>query len=119
MMESASPDRRKHKRYTVPDDAISTCNRKVGRIINISEGGMAVNFIFDEPFSEENNVSILSRTDNLFIKDIPVKLVHKMDGQHSFTGTFQLQTVGARFNYLDGAQQEQIKEYIFQLSRHP
>ncbi len=116
-MESAPPDRRKLKRYTASYDAISTCNRKVGRIINISEGGMAVNFIFDKPFSEETKVTILSRTKNILIEDIPVKLVHKIGRQRSFTSTFQLQTVGIRFNYLNGAQQEQIKEYIFQLSR--
>ncbi len=78
---------------------------------------MAVNFIFDEPFSEESRITILCRTENLFIKDIPVRLVHKKDRIRLFTGPFQLQTVGVMFNYLDGAQQEQIKAYIVRLSR--
>ncbi len=116
-MENASPDRRKHKRYAASNDAIAICDMKNGRIINISEGGMAVNFIFDKPFSEETKVTILSRTKNILIEDIPVRFVRKKDKPHSFTGGFQVQTIGVRFNCLNGAQQDQVNAYVSRLSR--
>ncbi len=116
-MENASSDRREHKRYAVADDAICMFNEKVGRIINISEGGMAVNFLLDEPFSEENAVTILCRSKDLFINNIPAKLVHEKDRQRLSMGKFDAQTVGVKFKHLRGAQNDQIKEYVSRLSR--
>ena len=94
------------------DDAIATSNTKVGRIINISEGGMAVNYISEGSFSEENKATILCKTKSLFIKDLPIRLVHKNDKPLSPMSTFKIQTVGIKFNYSNAAQHDQIKEYI-------
>ncbi len=115
-MDSASPDRREHKRYAVPDDAVSMCNGKVGRIINISDGGMAVNFILDEPFSEESEATILCRTNNLYIKDSAIEIVRKSDRPFASMGTFRIQTIGVKFNFSNIAQRDQIKEYVSRLS---
>jgi hypothetical protein len=115
-LENASSDRRKHKRYTVPDDAISVCNTKIGRVLNISEGGMAVNFITAEPFSEGNMVTIICGTKSLLIQNLPIRLVRKNDKPFSFMSTFQIQTVGIKFNYSNTAQHDQIKQYISGLS---
>ncbi len=115
-MENASPDRRKHKRQAVPNDAIAVCNEKVCRILNISEGGMAVNCINEKPFSEEEKATILCGTKNLFIKDLPVGLVQTTSQPPSTISPIQVQTVRVKFNYLNGAHNDQIKQYIFRLS---
>ena len=115
-MENAFSDRRKHKRHAVSDDAIAACNTKIGRIINISEGGMAANFFTDEPFSEEDKATILCRTKNLLIENMPIRLVRKNDKPFSPMSGFQIQPVGVKFNYSNTAQQDQIKEYISGLS---
>jgi hypothetical protein len=44
-METTFEEQREYKRHAQPDDAVAVCNTKIGRVINISEGGMEVNWL--------------------------------------------------------------------------
>ncbi len=114
-MENTISDQREHKRHTAPEGAIAACHKIVCRIIDISEGGMALHCISKEPFSEEEKPMILCRTKGLFIKDLPIKLVRKTIQSPMPSSTFQMQTVGVSFNYKNTAQRDQIKAYISEL----
>jgi len=115
-LKNASLDHRKHKRYAVTDDAIAASNRKIGRIINISEGGMAVNWISVEPFLCDNKVTILCRTENLFIKDLLIRMVRNNNKPFGFMSTFQIRSMGVEFNYSNTEQHNQVKQYISRLA---
>ena len=108
-------EHRKHKRYAVTDDAIAATSTKIGRIINISEGGMAVNWICDEPLSGDNKVTILCRTEDLFIKDLPIRMIRN-DNKFMPVSTFQIQSMGVKFNFSNTDQHNQVKQYISRLA---
>ncbi len=115
-MDNSSLYKRKHKRYMVTDDAIAVIKKKVGRITDISEGGMAVNYINDEPFSEEDKATILNRTKSLLINGLPIRLVRENDKPFLPMSGLQIQTVGVKFYNTNANQQEQIKRYVSMLS---
>ncbi len=114
-MEGASSDQRKHKRYAATDDAIAVTNTKIGQILNISEGGMAIDYISDEPFTDDNKITILCRRRKLYIKDLAIKIVRKSNMSFGLMGTFRIQTIGVKFNFSDIAQRDQVKEYLSRL----
>ena len=105
-------DQRKHKRYAATDKAIAICNTKVGRIIDISRGGMAVIFTSNDSFSGEDRTTIFSKYKNLLIEEIPMIFVREIDTQSTPTSPFQIRTVGIQFNYSNSEQQDQIKQYL-------
>ncbi len=86
-MKSTYVDRRKYKRHTPPDDAVAMlddavaiCGKSVGRVISISESGMAVNWIAepwigDVPLSGDGTVIFLCRSRDVFIDDLPVRFL--------------------------------------------
>ncbi len=115
-MENSISDQREHKRYAAPDGAIAACHNTVCRITDISEGGMALNCIGKEPFSEEEKPTILCRTKGFFIEDLPIRLVRKTNEALMPSSTFQIETVGVRFDYKSAAQRNQIRAYISGLS---
>jgi len=78
-LENRFLNKRKHKRTTVTDDTIVACDSKIGRMTDISQGGMGVNFILDKPFKDGRVVTLISRSKNLYIKElIPLKIIDVM-----------------------------------------
>ena len=82
------------------------------------EGGMAVNWISVEPLSGENKVTILFRTENLFIKNLPIRMVRNNNKPFGFTSTFQIRSMGVEFNYSNTDQHNQVKQYISRLAEN-
>ncbi len=115
-MENSISDQRKHKRYAAPDGAVAACNKTVCRITDISEGGMALNCIGNEPFSGEDNPTILCRKKGFFIGDLPIRLVRKTSEALIPLSAFRIETVGVIFDYKNAAQRNQIRAYIAGLS---
>ncbi len=111
-METTFVEQRKHKRYAPPDDAVAVCNTKIGRIINISEGGMAVNWIGDTSFSGDGMVTFLSSSKDVLINDLPVRFLSVRNEQASSMNAIKVQCIGVSFNYADTAQHDHVKEYI-------
>ncbi len=115
-MENAFSERRRHERFLATDDAIAVYNKKIGRIVDISEGGMAVNFIsHDEPFSEEGKAIVLCRAKELLIENLQLKVVRKNETPFSQRSRFQIRTVGVEFTYPYAGQRDLIHQYILGL----
>jgi hypothetical protein len=72
-METTFKEQRKYKRYAQPDDAVAVFNTNIGRVINISEGGMEVNWLGDTSFPDDGTVTILSNSKDIVINDLPVR----------------------------------------------
>ncbi len=112
-MEQAFVDRRKHERYVVKDDAIALFNKKIGRIVNISEGGMAVNFLsHDKPFSERGATTIFCRMKALLIEDLQMKVVRTTHKPFSPNSRVKIRTIGVEFDYSMESEHEKIMRYI-------
>jgi hypothetical protein len=110
-METTFKEQRKYKRYTQPDDAVAVCNTKIGRVINISEGGMAVNWLGDTSFPDTGTVTILSNSKALFINDLPARFLSARNEQSS-NRAIKMKRTGVSFNFANPKQHRQIKEYI-------
>ena len=115
-MGSTFEEQRKYKRYAQPDDAVAVCNTKIGRVISISEGGMAVNWLGDTSFPDEGTVTILSNSKDILINDLPVRFLSARNEQSSNKAIKMKRTV-VSFNFANTKQHRQIKEYIAGLDR--
>ena len=73
-------DRRKDTRFSVTDDAYAVLGpnfTKVGRIQDLSMGGLAFNYLTDEENeSEDPSVEIFLRKGQFHISEIPCKIVY-------------------------------------------
>ena len=72
-------ERRKHKRFKVKEGAFAVAwpdNNKLGPIKDISEGGIAFQFIEDgEQTKGSLDVEIFSTVDDFYMKKLPVRTV--------------------------------------------
>ncbi len=117
-MENTFLNKRKHKRISVPDDTVVACNSEIGRMTDISEGGMGVNFILDEPFKSSRVVTLISRSQNLHIKNLPVCVVHKTEVPFTRVNRYNVQPVGLKFDFANVEQKAQVRKYISTLYKH-
>jgi len=91
----------------VPDDTIGARDSKIGRMTDISQGGMGVNFILDKPFRDARVATLISRS-----KDLPVRFIHKTKVLFTRIGRYQAHPVGLKFEFADAEQKAQVREYI-------
>jgi c-di-GMP-binding flagellar brake protein YcgR len=108
-------EQREYRRYAQPDDAVVVCNRQIGRAINISEGGMAVNWLGDSSFPGDGTVTILSNSKERLINDLPVRFLSARN-EHSSNRAIKVKRTGVSFNFANPKQQREIKEYIDELA---
>jgi hypothetical protein len=116
VMEATFEEQRKYKRYAQPDDAVVVCHTKIGRVINISEGGMVVNWLGDTSFPDDGIVTILSNSKDIFINDLPVRFL-SVRNEPSLNRAIKMQRTGISFNFANPKQHRQIKDYIAGLAR--
>ena len=117
-MDNSSVEKRKCKRYNVTDIVVTVDATRLGRVINISESGLAIKLI-DTDFKslpEECKTSLLTRARGFLVKELPLKLIRKEVMPSSPSKNAKIQTVGAKFNISDAIQLCKIKQYIFRLS---
>ena len=109
-------ERRKHQRYEVKNLAIAVPNKAtppVGRIVNISKGGLAVRYLDqDEWLGDANAIDILINS-NFFLTNIPVKNVNdfKVENQISFSIMSERQCC-MQFGDLSTEQESQLDDFI-------
>jgi c-di-GMP-binding flagellar brake protein YcgR len=112
-----SSNRRKNKRHTVPESAFVLYNSRVGEIVNLSEGGMAVNLSGSrKPLSKEDGGSFYCRSTIKGIDKLSLKIVRKEEINSNGFGNYESQTIGVEFNNLNTSQQEQIRQHISKVS---
>ena len=114
-MNDLFTEKRKCKRYNVTDFVIAVYANRLGRLINISESGLAIQLIDAdlESLPEESKASFFTATKGFLIEELSLKLVQKKIKPST---NYKLQTVGAKFNTSDAIQLCKIKQFISGLS---
>ena len=110
-----SKERRKHKRFPVTDNAFavlrfSPASTKIGRIIDISLGGMAFEYENSDEWGDTpKELSILFGDDDFYLEKIQFETISDTIISFSFTETRRR---GIKFGDLSASQKEQLNNFI-------
>jgi hypothetical protein len=113
---SLHSERRKHQRFRLKDLAIAVPNKptsQVGRIVNISKGGLAVRYVDrDDWAGEADSIDILINS-GLFLTNIPIQNVSdfEVENQVSFSIMTERQCC-LQFGPLSSEQESRLDEFI-------
>ena len=108
-------ERRKHKRFPIMDNAFavlrfSPSSTKIGRIIDISMGGMGIEYENSEEWADTpKELSILFGDDDFYLEKIEFETVSDKSISFSFTETRRR---GIKFGTLSDSQSSQLKNFI-------
>lgn len=119
-----SIERRSNERYKVSDDIFLTFRphfEKMGRIRDISRGGVAFEYIFDLQSNNEQNieVDIFSTAKDLHLARVPCKVVYdvQVESYPSFSNMVT-KRCGLQFRNLNKQQMSQLS-HLFTLYTPP
>ncbi len=71
-------ERRFFKRYHAKDGALAFIDSIPGRIVDISEGGMSINYmVFEKEITNRLLLDIFFNDDNFFLQGIPAQVVNE------------------------------------------
>ena len=110
-------ERRKHKRFKVKEGAFAVAwpdNNKLGPIKDISEGGIAFQFIEDgEQTKGSSEVEIFSTVDDFYMKKLPVRTVldFELENTVSFNPT-PMRQLSMKFGKLNHPQKLLLSFFI-------
>ena len=109
-------ERRRHQRFEVKDLAIAVPNKvlpQVGRIINISKGGMAVRYLDQENWTNEAYTVDILINSSFLMTNIPIQNVgdFKVENQISFSMMTERQCC-LKFGTLSVEQEKLLDEFI-------
>lgn len=113
---SLHSERRKHQRFRLKDLAIAVPNKptsQVGRIVNISKGGLAVRYVDRDDWADEaDSIDILINS-GLFLTNIPIQNVSdfEVENQVSFSIMTERQCC-LQFGPLSSEQESRLDEFI-------
>jgi hypothetical protein len=113
---SLHSERRKHQRFRLKDLAIAVPNKptsQVGRIVNISKGGLAVRYVDrDDWAGEADSIDILINS-GFFLTNIPIHNVNdfEVENQVSFSIMTERQCC-LQFGPLSSEQESRLDEFI-------
>ena len=116
-MKDLPAEKRKCKRYNVTDFVVAVYSTRLGRVVNISENGLAIQLIDTdfESLPDECKTSLLSRSKGFLIEEFPLKLVRKEVTPSTPANRVKLQTIGAKFDTSDALLLRKIRQYILGL----
>ncbi|NOR10162.1 MAG: hypothetical protein GQ541_01580 [Desulfovibrionaceae bacterium] len=102
-------EKRKCKRYNVSDFVAVPLANRLGRLINISETGIAIQLYNEdsEALPEECKTYFLTVGKGFLIEDLPLKLVRK-----EIMPSSPITTVAAKFDTPNTNQLGKIRKYI-------
>jgi hypothetical protein len=109
-------ERRKYKRFTVTTDAsvaFVPYFSKQGRIIDISEGGLAFRYISGKKGFWREFIAILIDRFDFFLKDIPFQIVSDFQVRRvNFFGVKPIRRCGGKFGNLTSSQTAKLEYFI-------
>jgi len=99
-------ERRSSRRYLVQEGAFAFINNTPFTIQNISEGGMMLqSVVFDDTPDEHLVLDIFLKSEDLYLKNIPVRLVsHSKSRSTTPFSAIQVRLYGLAFENLDEEQ---------------
>ena len=114
MGEKPDRERRAKKRFRVKDGALAFLGTVPGNIIDISELGVAVNYIIFEQKPERRfRLDIFFAEDDFYLSDIEAELVSDLQaGDESGDDSVSIRRLGLRFCELSDGQQDKLRYFI-------
>jgi c-di-GMP-binding flagellar brake protein YcgR len=114
-------EQRKYTRFSVPDNAYAALGptfTKVGKIKDISIGGLALEYLTDEDIGLENTqVDVFLRGEEFHISKIPCQLVYDLtlelsEGNQVSANNLMRKRCGVRFRTLTKNRRKQLEQFI-------
>jgi hypothetical protein len=114
--DSYQNEKRKFPRFKLRDLAIAVPNKptsQVGRIVNISKGGMAVRYLEQEDWGDDADTIDILINNNLFLTSVPVQNVNdfKVDSYVPLSVTRERQCC-FKFGRLSLSQEKLLDTFI-------
>ncbi|MDH3346650.1 MAG: PilZ domain-containing protein [Desulfobulbaceae bacterium] len=112
---STGEERRTHKRYRVKEGALALIDNSPGTIVDISTGGLTVNYIvFGNEPSNAMRLDIFLSSEDFYLQDVPAKVVNSYakDKAIDADNIIQVKRYGLQFGELTKHQEETIKYFI-------
>jgi hypothetical protein len=113
---SEQVERRKHKRYKVDAGALVLLGwyyEKVGRMIDISEGGLAFRYTPQGKEQDESDLTIVLSETNFYLDEVPIKTISDFELAEGISATtITPRRRGVQFTNPTGSQRAQIEFFI-------
>ncbi len=112
MVQRLNTEKRAHKRYKAPEEAVLLNDGNVYRLLDVSSGGLCFRCLQSEFVPSNWSASILVGQFSLHIKDLPLIIVwEKPDNMPSFM-SMPTKEVGVRYDDSDPALLEHINPLL-------
>ncbi|GAB4341945.1 MAG: hypothetical protein Kow0089_16680 [Desulfobulbaceae bacterium] len=113
-------ERRRHARFRVSEGAFAFIGNVPFTIRNISEGGMKLeSAVFDDAPAEEMVLDIFLQHENLYLQDIPVRLVRfQKSGPSTPFSSAHVLCFGLQFGELTQQQKTRLDYFISRSTFH-
>ena len=107
-------ERRFFKRYQVKDGALAFIDSIPGRIVDISEGGMSINYmVFEKEITNSLMLDIFFNDDKFFLQNIPARVVSdKVKEPLTPFSTVVIRRYSIRFGDLSEEQKKRLHYFI-------
>lgn len=115
MTRTEQEDRRRHKRYRVKEGALALIDNIPGTIVDISSGGLTVNYIvFGKEPADQLRLDIFLSGEEFYLRDLPARLVNSASsGKSGATGgSIQVKRYGLQFGELTEHQKSTLRYFI-------
>ncbi len=107
-------ERRFYKRYQAKDGALAFIDSIPGRIVDISEGGMSINYmVFEKEITSSLMLDIFFNDDKFFLQNIPARVVsEKVKEPLTPFSSVVIRRYSIRFGDLSEDQREKLNYFI-------
>ena len=116
MSSERSADRRKHKRHRAQASAfvdIRIGRIKVGKIVDISRGGLAFRYVADrERLKEEFDLDMYSRVNDFRVEYVPVNTIWDRGSPPELSFTTRTRLRGVQFGKLTQTQFSELERFL-------
>ncbi len=104
-------DQRIHKRYTVFDGPILLDSSHIGKIENISDGGLLCLCLLSEEHQKADNLSISCPSNDFHMENIPFNTIRTMVKRDTF-GHLCYRQCGIKFGELNPGQWRMLQYFM-------
>jgi hypothetical protein len=110
-------EQRRYKRFRVKPGAFAipkARSRKLWQIMDISEGGLAFNYVENGQRPDESyNLDIAYSRDSFYLEDIPYNTVSDFETENTTPlSSLNLRRCGVKFGELKDNQRSQLRDFI-------
>lgn len=118
MINEPDVEKRRHIRYKIEKDAFAALKNgktRIGKIADISFGGLALNYMEDVAIDQERgHIDIFTSGKNYYIPDIPIRVVYDFQSpepRETFSFS-EMNRCGIAFERLTENQSLQLKAFL-------